>query len=179
MDKREGADHRWRRWMMALYGLSLPALLVAAALIKWGGGAAHRTLPDDPLVQGARALGQASGQMVVLGYNDLGMHCLNQDYSELVILPPFNTLHAQVIDRSGEDPRIVTSGITVNYRLPNNTHSADKINFWQYAQALFGVVLPPNVGLQATVSPARCVRPARATGPRPAFRSRLWKTTAK
>ena len=29
---------------------------------------------------------------VVLGYNDLGMHCMNQDFSQLCILPPFNTL---------------------------------------------------------------------------------------
>ena len=32
-----------------------------------------------------------AGDMVVLGYNDLGMHCMNQDFSEFMILPPFNT----------------------------------------------------------------------------------------
>ncbi len=47
---------------------------------------------------------------VVLGYNDLGMHCMNQDFSQLCILPPFNNLHAQVIDRRGEEPRIASSG---------------------------------------------------------------------
>lgn len=85
--------------------------------------------------------------MVVFGYNDLGMHCMNQDFSELCVLPPANTLRAQVIDRSGEDPRIVTSGITLTYSIPGNTESASKTNFWQFAPALFGTSLPENMGL--------------------------------
>jgi len=91
--------------------------------------------------------GGPSGLMTVLGFNDLGMHCINQDFSELMILPPFNNLHAQVIDRGGEDPRIVTSGITVTYTIPSNTTSANKTNFWNFAQALFGTAPPPNIGL--------------------------------
>ncbi|MFN7944302.1 MAG: hypothetical protein U0Z53_03045 [Blastocatellia bacterium] len=89
----------------------------------------------------------SSDPMVVLGYNDLGMHCMNEDFSEIAILPPYNTLRAQVIDRSGEEPRIVRSGVTVKYSLPTNTHSADKTNFWLFAKALFGTALPPNIGL--------------------------------
>jgi hypothetical protein len=90
----------------------------------------------------------ASQDMVVFGYNDLGMHCMNEDFSQFMILPPFNTLHAQVIDRTGgEDPRIVTNGVTVKYELLDNTHSADKTNFWQYAKALLNLTLQPNVGL--------------------------------
>ncbi len=91
----------------------------------------------------------ATAATVVLGWNDLGMHCMNQDFSELMLLPPYNTLHAQVIDRSGEDPRLVTSGVTVGYSIPGNTHSADKTNFWTYAPALLGVTLAPDVGLTA------------------------------
>ena len=85
--------------------------------------------------------------MVVLGYNDLGMHCMNQDFSEFCILPPANTLRAQVINRSGEHPQIVTSGVTVSYSIPGNTHSVDKTNFWQYAARLFGTRPPDNIGL--------------------------------
>ena len=85
--------------------------------------------------------------LVVFGYNDLGMHCMNQDFSELVILPPFNTLHAQVIDRSGEEPQIVRSGVTVGYTIPGNTQSSTKTNFWLFASYLFGVNLPNNIGL--------------------------------
>lgn len=95
----------------------------------------------------ARGDDQASNNLVVLGFNDLGMHCMNGDFSELMILPPYNTLRAQVIDRAGEEPHIVTSGITVRYSIPSNTHSFDKTNFWRYAPQLLGVNLPPNIGL--------------------------------
>jgi hypothetical protein len=95
---------------------------------------------------------------VVLGYNDLGMHCINEDFSQLCILPPYNNLHAQVIRRRRE-PRIITSGVEVKYRIPNNTTSVNKTNFWQYAPQLFGVNLPPDVGLtgnglQGAMAPA-------------------------
>ena len=96
---------------------------------------------------GGNPVPAATGDMVVFGYNDLGMHCMNQDFSQFMILPPFNTVRAQVIDRTGEDPRIVTSGVTVSYNLIDNTHSADKTNFWQYAKALLNVTLSPDVGL--------------------------------
>ena len=36
---------------------------------------------------------------VILAWNDLGMHCAQDDYSYFLILPPFNTLHAQVFER--------------------------------------------------------------------------------
>jgi hypothetical protein len=86
--------------------------------------------------------------MVVLGFNDLGMHCMNQDFSELCLLPPYNNLHAQVINRSGEDPRIVAdASIQVQYQIPGNTQSVGKTNFWTFAPSLFGVNLGPNIGL--------------------------------
>lgn len=83
---------------------------------------------------------------VVMGYNELGMHCMNQDFSELMILPPFNTVRAQVI-RRGIEPQIMTSGLSIKYWLPGNTHSSDKTNFWAYSQRLFGAAIPPDVGL--------------------------------
>ncbi len=109
---------------------------------------------DQPVVPGTP--GDASqvslskeGQsaLVVLGYNDLGMHCMNEDFSEFMILPPYNTLHAQVIERGMEHARIVTTGVTVSYSIPGNTISSTKTNFWTYVQALLGVSVPPNEGL--------------------------------
>ncbi len=88
-----------------------------------------------------------SNSMVVFGYSELGMHCMNQDFSELMVLPPYNTFHAQVIDRSHGSPEIVRSGVTVSYTLPGNTTSATKTNFWMYAFQLFGQSFPPDVGL--------------------------------
>ena len=32
-------------------------------------------------------------EYVVFAWNDLGMHCMNRDFSELMVLPPFNVLH--------------------------------------------------------------------------------------
>jgi hypothetical protein len=71
---------------------------------------------------------------------------MDSDYSIFSILPPYNNLWAQVI-RLGPTPEIVTAGITVTYRYENNTYSVGKTNFWDYAFALFGVTLPPNIGL--------------------------------
>lgn len=89
----------------------------------------------------------AKSPYTVLGYNDLGMHCMNQDFSEICILPPFNTLRAQVINRSGEEPKIVTGNVNVQFSIPGNTTSVTKTNFWLWAPSLFGVVLPPDIGL--------------------------------
>jgi hypothetical protein len=86
------------------------------------------------------------GEYVVIGWNDLGMHCMGPEYSSICVLPPYNNLWAQVIHR-GNPPSIVTTGINIAYKFQNNTYSAGKINFWSYDSALFGVDLPLNVGL--------------------------------
>lgn len=110
-------------------------------------------------VAGLIALGAGNGsagqagdpEIVVIAHNDLGMHCMNDDFTDFLILPPFNTLRAQVIQRKGspeilEDPEKVR----VHFDIPSNTSSADKTNFWTHAEALFGVKLDPDVGLTGT-----------------------------
>ena len=91
-----------------------------------------------------------SDKLVVLGYNDLGMHCMNEDFSEFMILPPFNNLHAQVIERRGEEPRIITSGVTVWFSIPENATSVTKTNFWDYAPSLLGLDLASDIGITGT-----------------------------
>jgi hypothetical protein len=86
------------------------------------------------------------GEYVLMGWNDLGMHCYNRDFQDLAVLPPFNTLRAQVIHR-GDPPQIVTAGLTVEYFFPDNTYSVGKSNFWDFDAQLFGVDLPPDIGL--------------------------------
>ena len=88
----------------------------------------------------------SSSQYVVIGWNDLGMHCYDLDYATMAVLPPYNTLWAQVIQR-GDPPQIITEGVTVHYSFPDNTYSAGKTNFWDYVDELFGVSLPLDVGL--------------------------------
>lgn len=97
--------------------------------------------------------GQTASQYVVFAWNDLGMHCLNPTYDTAVLLPPYNTLWAQVVHR-GNPPEVAASGFTVEYRVLNNTSSADNARgqsvfgqFWTYCASLFGAVLETDKGL--------------------------------
>ncbi|MFZ1771555.1 MAG: hypothetical protein WAU00_20265 [Caldilinea sp.] len=105
-----------------------------------GGGAA----PTPGPTPGAPPV--ANDEYVVLGWNDLGMHCYNRDFQNLAVLPPYNNLWAQVIKR-GDPPQIITDTLNVSYSFPDNTYSMGKSNFWEFDQQLFGVDLPDNVGL--------------------------------
>ncbi len=80
----------------------------------------------------------------VLGWNNLGMHCMDSDYSVFSILPPYNTINAQLIV-SG---KLVTngSGYTITYQSvadPDgsiNKTSAGKGNWLRYTPLLYGAV---------------------------------------
>lgn len=105
--------------------------------------AALLTLGGIAVAWAARA---PDAQYTVLAANDLGMHCMQNDFSQMMILPPFNTVRVQVI-RRGSSPDLMTSDVAVSYAIPENTHSSDKTNFWRYAQELLGVGLAPDVGV--------------------------------
>jgi hypothetical protein len=152
--------HHWvssaRKLIFHRVGL-IAALLVLLLIISANSsqvGRASTTDPQSPnqayqtylpvLVNGSA---QPTAEYVLIGWNDLGMHCYNHDFQDLAVLPPYNTLWAQVILR-GDPPQIVTQGVRVQYAFPDNTTSADKSNFWVYAAQLFGVTLPENVGLK-------------------------------
>ncbi|MBI1348613.1 hypothetical protein GC163_20260 [bacterium] len=132
---------RTPRWLI----LSLASMVVALVVTSLFG-----VLPETESASVVAAERERpslrKSSYTVLGYNDLGMHCMNQDFSEICILPPFNTLRAQVILR-GEEPKIVSDGLTVAYSIPGNTTSTTKTDFWSYEQLLFGVDLPVDVGL--------------------------------
>jgi hypothetical protein len=96
---------------------------------------------------------------IVLAWNDLGMHCYNRDFRDLAVLPPANTLWAQVV-KVGSPPQVITTGVTVEYSFAANTYSIGKSNFWdtspytnvQNAYKMFSYLgipnpLPPNVGI--------------------------------
>lgn len=124
------------------------------------GGSFEQGMPDVS-GSGINPSVVSSGAYTVLGYNDLGMHCMNEDFSEMCVLPPANTLRATVIKR-GDDPQITTTGVQVTYSIPGNTKSDSKTNFWQYAKAIFGVALPANMGLFGFgLSGAMTATPAR------------------
>jgi hypothetical protein len=92
------------------------------------------------------------------------MHCVDgTDYSVMSILPPYNNLHAQLVDRSAN--KQVTSGVTLTYEAiadlggSINTRSASKTNFWQYVAALFGASPAANVGLTGNLAPSLAPAP--------------------
>lgn len=92
-----------------------------------------------------------SQQYVLLGWNDLGMHCANKYFGKVAVLPPYNNIHAQLIKKQANStPQVVTSGFIVEYSIPFNTYSIGKTDFWTFAQVLFGLPnpLPPNIGLK-------------------------------
>jgi hypothetical protein len=135
--------------------------VVAALLIGVGLMLLVNSAPDAPsaMAKGANpeagpvasspltGVAASGDKYVVLAWNDLGMHCYNRDFQNLAVLPPYNTLWAQVI-QMGNPPQVVTSGITLTYVFTDNAYSVGKSNFWTYDQQLFGVNLPNNVGLK-------------------------------
>ncbi len=104
------------------------------------------------LVPLARSAVNGNGGWTVIGWNNLGMHCMDRDFSVFAILPPYNSIYAQVMDANGLLIRNAT-GITVTYQAvadPTgsiNTTSIGKTNFWQFVQPLFGASPAPDVGL--------------------------------
>jgi hypothetical protein len=105
-----------------------------ASVVDWALTAAY----------GTQAIPAANMRYTVLAWNDLGMHCDQDDYSYFMVLPPFNTLHAQVVDRTAD--KLVGSGITVSYAFPRKMNPSLHTNFWDYA-AQYGFNVAPNVGI--------------------------------
>lgn len=87
----------------------------------------------------------------ILSWNNLGMHCMDSDYSVFSILPPYNTIEAQLIVGG----LLVTNGngYTLTYQAvadPTgsfNSTSVGKGNFYNFALPLYGTNLPVNAGL--------------------------------
>lgn len=107
--------------------------------------------------------GAAAGKYSLIAWNDLGMHCIDNDYSVFAILPPYNNLHAQLVDRlTGKE---VTGGVTLTYaatadtRGSLNSTSQGKTNFWQWVSALFGMTLPADTGLAGNRTPGAAPSP--------------------
>jgi hypothetical protein len=92
----------------------------------------------------------------ILGWNNLGMHCMDRDFSTFAILPPYNTIHAVVVvsTSAGSASLLRTASVySVTYEGvadPDgsiNTTSVGKNDFWENCPALFGVSLPVDQGL--------------------------------
>jgi len=71
--------------------------------------------------------GTAARDLVVFASNDLGMHCACPGTEYFMLLPPFNTLRAQVFER-GDHPKALgaADGISISYSMVENTDESLK-----------------------------------------------------
>lgn len=161
---------------------SLPLLLAAVVVLGYGcgggggsgdsgtsapGGTTTSSGTPTTTVPGSSAT--PSADYALSAWNDLGMHCVDgNDYSIMSILPPYNNLHAQIIDkRTGKQ---VTDGVFLTYEATAdlqgsiNTTSASKTNFWQYVASLFGASPANNIGLTGNPTPSRTPAPMAFNG---------------
>ena len=95
----------------------------------------------------------------VLAWNDLGMHCDQDSYKYMMVLPPFNTLHVQLFGGEGS----VGSAYTVSYSFAKKKDSTLHTDFWKYAPS-FGFNLAPNVGLTGSKLSGVMKRDAKGLG---------------
>ncbi len=143
------------------------------------------TEPEDNNIDASGTNINATHQ--VLSFNDLGMHCADLDYSTFVILPPFNVVHSQVIER-GSPPRIMDAEqVNVSYRAvqdaagsinttsQNQAGSIHKTNFWDinpgtqnsYVYDLFGLDPPADEGLAFGQTMPGILNPYSTNDPQP------------
>lgn len=117
-----------------------------------GGGGVAGSLPPN----------NTSDTAIVLAANDLGMHCMDREFSIFSILPPFNVVHTQIIlqDANGKPMLVSDADVTVSYGAiadssgSINSRSIDKTDFWQYASNLFlGILLNEGEGLTGLYMP--------------------------
>jgi len=103
--------------------------------------------PEDRLSAEAPPFDPETDEYVLLAWNDLGMHCISDSDEWFVILPPANTLEAQLIKR-GPSPEVVTEDVELSYEVePGFANPAAHVEFWKYAKQNFGADLERNVGL--------------------------------
>ncbi len=83
---------------------------------------------------------------VLLAWNDLGMHCVSDCDPWFVLLPPANTIWAQLIKR-GASPSLVTHDVELSYSPEAGFEHPEKHSrFWKYSKQLVGKQLQPGIG---------------------------------
>lgn len=99
----------------------------------------------------------------LLGWNNLGMHCMDSDYSVFSILPPYNTIEAQLIANNAL--LRASNGFSVTYQAVAdasgsfNSTAMGKGNFYEHSQALYGAPLAAEAGLAGWAMPGLSNQP--------------------
>lgn len=133
----------------------LLTLLCTAIVLSTGGGTPG-VAGSPPLSNPADLRGPvpaSTAGYALMAWSELGMHCIDgKDYSIFSVLPPYNIIHAQLIQKT-EPPTIITTGVTIIYqstadtKASVNSSSSKKTNFWSYVNTLFLANVPPEMGL--------------------------------
>jgi len=97
----------------------------------------------------------------LLAANDLGMHCVDADFTVFSILPPYNVVNAQVLRLASTGKPVVMNDASVRLRYEAvrdpagslNSTSLGKSNFWQNAAQVYGASLQPGQGLKGLYMP--------------------------
>ncbi len=138
------AGTREERWALAKYvveGLHGETLSSGEGTVQ-----TPRTLPAD-------VPKKENDAYVLLAWNNLGMHCISDSDPYWTLLPPGNTILAQLI-RRGDSPEVVTEGVELVYAVePGFDTPSAHVAFWDHAQSLLGrsAPLPLNVGLSGNM----------------------------
>lgn len=121
-----------KEWRVRAEDLAVVPCTVKA--VQEGGETAIRDVKDAPAdcdngnVGGNPPGGgnPPSGNFTILAANDLGMHCADQDYRIFSILPPYNVVNAQVIQK-GQEPVLMSpaDGIHVTYQAVDSNYFAN------------------------------------------------------
>ncbi len=140
--------------------------IAAAAQVSINSTSADGTLPTTAVQEQSKAGIDPTNAFTLLAINDLGMHCGDQDTRISSILPPFNVLHAQVVQRGRTGlPRVLGEGeVTLSYSAASNPNDPAiakvasgqalssvvngdvyKTNFWDVAFQAYDPFYPPGV----------------------------------
>ncbi len=145
-------------------------LLTGLVLAACGGGSSGGSGDSsggDSRGGGAGGGGSQAVSFKILATNDLGMHCVDADFSVFTILPPYNVVNAQVIrtDTAGQPSLVDDTAVGIRYSAVAdangsiNSRSVDKTNFWLYAARAYGADLAPGQGLKGLYMPNEASTP--------------------
>ncbi len=118
----------------------------------------HNRLGGSIAATPIQSLKNTVGYRIIVA-NDLGMHCGDLDDRIATILPPFNVVHAQVLQRATRPVILDNTTISVVYSAswqPNDPallkppvvaadQSIFKTNFWDVVEKTYGPFYPPGV----------------------------------
>jgi hypothetical protein len=132
---------------------TIPGLLLVMTACGGSGGGGGNSGNNPPPA--------GTGDATVLAANDLGMHCMDKEFSVFSILPPFNVINAQVVfrDADGRPYLADETGVDVFYDAVADasgsisSYSFGKTDFWSYADQLFNTSLQPGQGLTGLYMP--------------------------